>query len=108
MSTRFKVLQGTRSAHAARLCDTCHHGVVRKGAADSDEQIHCTVTGRRVRTRIVECSQYSNRTRPSLWDLRQIAWVLNMDSKRQRIGFVRAQQWEKEHEDEELLPTHMA
>jgi len=107
MSTRLKVLQGTRSSHAPRLCDTCHSGVVRRGAAESDEQIYCTVTEREVRTRVVECSRYTDRTRPSLWDLRQIAWVLNVDSKRQRIGFVKAQEWEREHENEELLPGHL-
>jgi hypothetical protein len=30
MSTRLKVLQGTRSSAAPRLCDSCHSGVVRR------------------------------------------------------------------------------
>jgi len=36
--------------------------------------------------------------------MRQIAWVLQTDSKRQKIGFLRAKEWERKHEDEELLP----
>ena len=107
MSTRLKVLDGTRSALAPRLCDTCQSGVVRRGAADSDEHIYCTFIRRKVRTRIVECNVYSDRSQPSLWELRQIAWVLDIDSRRQRIGFVRAKEWEKQHENEELIPSHL-
>ena len=107
MGTRLKVLNGTRSPEAPRLCDTCQSGVVRRGAAESDEHIYCRYIRREVRTRVVECSVYVDRSQPSLWDLRQIAWVLRTDSKRQKIGFLRAKEWEREHEGEELLPSHL-
>ena len=107
MSTRLKVLDGTRSSHAPRLCDTCHSGLVRRGAADSDEHVHCTIVEREVRTRVVDCNRYTDRTRPSLWDLQQIAWVLRTDSKRQKLGFVHAKDWERLHGDEEILPSHL-
>lgn len=61
MSTRLKVLNGTRSALAPRLCDTCQSGVVQRGAADSDEHIYCKFIRREVRTRVVECNVYSDR-----------------------------------------------
>lgn len=107
MGTRLKVLNGTRSDQAPRLCDTCQSGVVRRGAAESDEHIYCNFIRREVRMRVVECNAYSDRSQPSLWDLRQMAWVLDTDSKRQQIGFLRAQEWEKQHEDEELIPSHL-
>ncbi len=107
MGTRLKVLQGTRSPHGPRLCDTCQCGLVRRGAAESDEHIYCTVTEREVRSRVMECSRYIDRSKPSLWDMQQIAWVLRTDSKRQKMGFIRAKEWEREHEDEELLPGHL-
>ena len=107
MGTRLKVQKGTLSTHAPRLCDTCQSGVVRRGAADSDEQIYCMVDHREVRTRVVECNRYVDRSLPSLWDMKQIAWVLRTDSKRQKIGFLRAKEWERQHEDEELLPPHL-
>ena len=53
MSTRLKVLNGPSSALAPRLCDTCQSGVVRRGAADSDEHIYCTFIGCEVRSRTV-------------------------------------------------------
>ena len=107
MSTRLKILSGTRSSLAPRLCDTCQSGVVRRGAADSDEHVYCLVTGRDVATRVVECNRYVDRHKPSLWDMRQIAWVLRTDSNRQRIGFIRAKEWERKYADEELLPPHL-
>jgi hypothetical protein len=88
-----------------RLCDTCQYGVVRRGAPESDEEIFCTLTEQRLARAVVECNRYLDRTLPSLWDMRQIAWVLDTDSKRQRIGFIRAREWERNNPDEELLPS---
>jgi hypothetical protein len=107
MSTALKVRGGTRSASLPRLCDTCHSGVVLRGDACSAEEIHCQLTERPVLTRVVECSRYSSKDQPSLWDMRRSAWILETDSKRQRIGFVRTSEWERKHEGEELLPTHL-
>lgn len=107
MSTHLKVLRGTRSSNAARLCDTCQSGLVRKGAAESDEHVYCTITEREVRNWVVECNRYVNRSQPSLWAMKQIAWVLRTDSKRQAIGFVPAKEWERKHADEDLLPPHL-
>src|SRR4051794_35449753 len=107
MSTRLKVLDGTRSSQAPRLCDTCHSGLVRRGAAASDEHVYCTIMERGVRTRVVECNRYTDRSSPSLWDLQQIAWVLRTDSKRQKLGFVHSKDWARLHGDEEILPSHL-
>ena len=107
MGTKLKILNGTRSSHAPRLCDTCRSGLVRKGAAESDERIYCTIMERDLETRVVDCNCYVDRSQPSLWAMKQIAWVLRTDSKRQEIGFVRAKEWERRHEDEELLPPNL-
>jgi hypothetical protein len=75
MSSRLKVLNGTRSALAPRLCDTCQSGVVQRGAADSDEHIYCTFIRREVRTRVVECNVYSDRSQPSLYGRSRGFWT---------------------------------
>jgi hypothetical protein len=103
--TRLKVLGGTRSPHARRLCDSCQTSVVTRGAPDSDEEIFCTITSRRLARAVVECNRYVDRNQPSLWDMRQIAWVLDTDPRRQRIGFIRSKAWESKHADEDLLPS---
>jgi hypothetical protein len=107
MGTKLKILNGTRPSCAPRLCDTCQSGLVRKGGAESDERIYCIIMERDIETRVVECNRYVDRSQPSLWEMRQIAWVLSTDSKREAIGFVRAKDWERKHEDEELLPPHL-
>ena len=80
---------------------------MQRGPSDSDERIYCTLMERNVGMRVVECSRYADRSRPSLWDMRQIAWVLQTDSKRQKKGFLRAKEWERKYEDEDLLPDHL-
>jgi hypothetical protein len=104
MGTKLRILKGTRSSSAARLCDSCQSGLVRKGAAESDEQVYCMFVEHDIETWVVECNRYVDRKLPSLREMRQAAWVLRTDSKHQAIGFVRAHDWERKHPDEELLP----
>jgi hypothetical protein len=70
MATGLKVLNGTRSLHAPRLCDSCVSGVIRRGASESDEHVFCTATRRNVDIRVVECNIYRNRSHPPLWALK--------------------------------------
>jgi hypothetical protein len=100
-----KVQDGTRSVMAPRLCDSCQSGMVYRGAADSNERVYCRQMERHLQIGVVECSSYRNRKEPDLYDMRQIAWVLDLDRKRQRIGFTPVKEWERAHEDEELLPV---
>jgi hypothetical protein len=107
MAIGLKVLNGTRSLHAPRLCDSCVSGVIRRGASESDEHVFCTATRRNVDIRVVECNIYRNRSHPPLWALKEIAWVLQTDSRRERIGFIKAKEWERKHENDDLLPGHL-
>jgi hypothetical protein len=63
MSTRLKIVSGTRHAYAPLLCETCHSGVVCRGA-DGRELIYCLLTGRELSIRVVECNCYGHRTVP--------------------------------------------
>jgi len=105
--TSIKVFQGTRSAEAPRLCDTCSNGVVMRGAAHSEEYVHCSLMEKPIQMRVTECNRYVDRTLPPLWAMKEIAWVLEADSKRQKIGFVSAKQWRKQNEHESLVPEHI-
>ena len=103
--TQIKVFQGTRSVDAPRLCDSCSNGVVMRGPADSEEYIHCSLMEKPIKMRVTECNRYVYRSKPSLWAMKEIAWVLQSDSKRQKIGFVTAKEWRKLNEDENLVPA---
>lgn len=94
-----------RSGGQPRLCDSCWSGVVLRGASESEERIYCRNIERDIRMRVVECSEYSARGEPSLYDLRKIAWVIDADSSRDRIGFLRAADWSRRNPDEELFPA---
>ena len=102
--TRIKVFQGTRSADAPRLCDSCSNGIVMRGPADSEEYVYCSEMQKPVQMRVTECNRYVDRKNLPLWALKEIAWVLQADTKRQKIGFVTAKEWRKLNHDEELVP----
>ena len=102
--TKIKVMQGTRPADAPRLCDSCSSGVVMRGAADSEEYVFCSVLKRSIAIRVTECNRYEDRAESPLWAMKEIAWVLHIDSKRQKIGFQSAKEWQRQHEGEDPLP----
>ena len=103
--TQIKVFQGTRSVDAQRLCDSCSNGVVMRGPAESQERVYCMLMERKIEMRITECNRYIDRTQPSLWAMKEIAWVLQSDSKRQKIGFVTAKEWRERNENDDLVPA---
>ena len=102
--TQIKVFQGTRSADAPRLCDSCSNGIVLRGPAESEEFVYCSEMQKPVPMRVIECNRYVDRTHPPLWAMKEIAWVLQADSKKQKIGFVSAKDWRKLNLDEEIVP----
>ena len=105
--TKIKVFQGTRSADAPRLCDSCADGVVMRGPADSEEYVYCAVTQKTIPMRVTECNRYVDRAQPALWAMKEIAWVLEADSKRQKIGFITAKEWRKLNQNEDLVPGRL-
>jgi len=48
-----------------------------------------------------------DRAQPALWAMKEIAWVLEADSRRQKIGFITAKEWRKLNQNEELLPGQL-
>ncbi|MBV9768887.1 MAG: hypothetical protein JOZ32_04895 [Bryobacterales bacterium] len=104
--TQIKIFQGTRSIEAPRLCDSCANGVVMRGPAESEEYVHCSLMKQPIQMRVTECNRYVDRSQPSLWAMEEIAWVLQSDSKRQKIGFITAKEWRKLNENENLIPAH--
>ena len=86
--SKIKIFQGSRSSNAPRLCDTCSFGVVARGAQDSQELVFCHSMERTITMRVVECSQYYDRTQTRLEEFQKIAWILSADPRRQKIGFL--------------------
>jgi len=103
----FKVFQGTRSVDAPRLCDSCSNGVVLRGPSDSEEYVYCSLVEKPIGIRVTECNRYTDRGHAPLWAMKEIAWVLQVDSKRQKIGFLSAKEWQRLNEDESVIPSHL-
>ena len=92
---------------APRLCDSCASGVVMRGPAESEELVYCSLLEKPVPMRVTDCNRYLDRSQPALWAMKEIAWVLESDSKRQKIGFITAKEWRKLNRDEDLVPCQM-
>ncbi len=83
-----KITMGTRSDNDRRLCDSCTQSLVIRGPVESEEVVYCTWMERNVPFKVTECNRYISACRPSLWDMKRIAFVLNDASpKRLNIGF---------------------
>jgi len=95
-----KVKDGTRSGQS--LCTTCSYSQILKGSSDSEEVTICSRLegwrGGRVPFKIVECNEWADKSKPSLSDMRQTAWVLSTDKKK-HFGFQSPKDWRKSRED---------
>ena len=89
---RVKVQGGTKTDGEGSLCVTCRYATIVRGARLRDEIIECDQLygRRRVTFPVVSCSAYSDKRRPSVREMEEIAWILRSDPKRKEIGFVRA------------------
>ena len=82
------------------------NGVVLKGPADSEEYVYCSLVDKPIGIRVTECNRYTDRGLAPLWAMKEIAGVLQVDSKRQKIGFLSAKEWQRLNEDESVVPGH--
>ena len=90
MSLR-KVYGGTPVGGESR-CDTCAHGRIIQGYAESERIVLCTslCDPMRIPFKVMQCSDYEDRRMPSYSDMRQIAWELTSKSAGHEAGFVKS------------------
>jgi hypothetical protein len=90
---RVKIKGGTARHDEPSLCLTCRFATIVRGQALRDEIIECSqlaASRKSITFPVVSCSDYSDKRRPSLREMEEIAWVLTSDPRRNEIGFVRA------------------
>jgi len=78
--------------------------VVLRGAAESEEYVYCSLVEKPIAIRVTECNRYANRTQAPLWAMQEIAWVLQTDAKREKIGFLSNKEWRRLNENENPVP----
>ena len=101
-----KIYRGTPPNDCDSLCDTCRHSRITRGRRLDEELVFCDASHFRttqITFKVTSCSDYSDQTLPTYFDLLQQAWILQPASRKRPAGFVRA----SDLRDEELL-RHMA
>lgn len=100
-----KVLDGTPQHGGKGLCHSCKHSHVFRAAAESDVTVMCQVSpdGRsmRIHKPVVQCSEYSNKMEKSLYEMKQIGWILATKNGKP-IGFMSAREAERRSKNEEI------
>lgn len=90
-----KIERGTRSDNI-RLCDTCSNGQVMRGPAESEEVVYCHYLDKPITLQVVECTNYQDKSKPTLGEMKTIAWMLRTDRTGHKIGFASPSQRSKE------------
>ena len=83
------------------LCVTCRYGYIIQGHRLRDRIVRCSrlIRDNRVPFSVKSCSDYSDRRRASLSDMREIAWLLRTDGHRRPVGFVRPSDMTSDEQD---------
>jgi len=76
------------------LCASCRYASLAE-TSNGGFLIECDWFSRHIREPIVHCSKHSDRSIPSLSDMRNTAWILQTDEKKKVIGFISNQEWRK-------------
>ncbi len=86
---KLNIINGTPvNHHRHGICGTCVHSHITKDV-NGTESVTCDEGRDRVVTRhpIIECSDYHNKSETSLFEYKQIAWIITVDAKANKIGF---------------------
>ena len=91
--------------HGQSLCETCSRAHIARGFGEGEVLVICQATSpeHRVLYRVRECSNYVDLHRETLYEMRQIAWVLMPREGKRKAGFVPARDEEAEAEIELIL-----
>ena len=90
---RMKVYGGTPEDGGESLCTTCRFSRVTRGRRLDEELVFCDASHMRttrVTFKVTSCTDYSDQSVPTYFDLLQQAWILRPESRRRPAGFVRA------------------
>lgn len=105
-----KVNHGTPRHDGPALCDTCRHATIVHGVSINDDIVECSelsssLRGNRIHFKVTMCSMYSDRRRPTLEMMREMAWELRTDTSGQKIGFMSPDDVAKAEKSGRLRPT---
>ena len=88
--------------HGRSLCETCSRAHIARGFGEGEVLVICQATSpeHRVQYRVRACSNYLDLQRETLYEMKQIAWVLTPREGKRKAGFVSVREQETETEIE--------
>lgn len=79
---------GDTPQHDVDLCRTCYHAVFIKGRSMNEEQKRCGVIYKPwPQYPITSCSEYVEKTKMTRSEMERVAWVVEVNKKKEFIGF---------------------
>jgi hypothetical protein len=92
---RFNIRGGTVKEGGRSLCLSCRHAVIVEGTSLHQRIVECSeLMSRdcRITFPVTSCTRFADRSRPSLREMEETAWILRTDPRRNQVGFVHAGQ----------------
>lgn len=86
LGIHIKVQDGTPRSDLKSLCLTCHSASIVKGR-NLEYMIYCHTFERDVHFPVAECSSYSDKRQPSLYEMQKVAWNVETRGRRGPAGF---------------------
>jgi len=109
---KWRGIDGGTPLHGKSLCEVCRNSHIIVGDAASEKVTFCLAHFDKPVVvpfkRVVECSDFADKTTPRLSDMEKIAFVLATDKRGKPIGFVTSQKFRQDNdlkEHSELVPS---
>lgn len=82
------------------LCKSCRRGMLIQGIGDAEQVQYCNRIDKAIRFKVAECTEYDDKSRPALYDMRETAFYLmtNKGKVERSIGFMSPQEYRKQKE----------
>lgn len=104
-----KVENGTQRSDV-NLCLSCRAALHVRAAQSSNEFLLCSASGNppmRLREPVGQCSHYQDKSKPSLYDMREVAWLVMTDKGGRSIGFLSPEELrQREQDSPPAAPAH--
>lgn len=91
-----KVDGGTAQHGEDNLCGRCNYyqEIITRNGQDFRR---CNCMERRLVDKVVSCNKFSDASKPSLYDMQQIAWVVTPETKKGPVGFMTPAEYRQKH-----------
>jgi len=97
-------VKGGSPLYGPSLCESCCNSHIVRGYRLNEEVTVCTATSpdHQIRFRVRECTSYLDKQRQSLYEMKQMAWILAPRGPKRQAGFMHVSELLNEEGEIEL------